>query len=234
MKSNTPTRVTAALLGVALLCASAAFAAGGGSMPSGSSMPSEPRVQTPEELARDSYNQGVKLIRTADDAVSSSEKAKDAAKKQKSLDKAKDYYGRSLGKFESAVAQAPTMYEAWNYIGYAKRHLGDYNSALAAYERALTLNPKYPEAIEYRGHAYLGLNRLGETKDAYLALFPANRKLAAQLLTGMQAYVAAHHSDPAGVDAKTLEEFAKWVDERVVIAGQTTALTRDGAASSWH
>ncbi len=222
------------LISGALLLTTDACAAGGGSM-SSSPMPSaEARERTPEELAKESYNQGVRLVRNADDASEAAGKAKDEAKKTKALAKANDYCSRSLGKFEAAVAQMPEMFQAWNYIGYAKRHLGDYSAALTAYERALTLNPQYPEAIEYRGHAYLGLNRLGDAKDAYLALFLANRKLAAQLLTGMQGYVVARRADAAGVDAKTLDEFSKWVDERVTIANQTTALTREGAASSWH
>ena len=84
------------------------------------------------------------------------------------------------------------MYEAWNYVGYTNRKLGNYEAALTAYDRALTLKPDYPEAIEYRGHAYLGLNRLDDAKQAYLTLFGSNRKLAAQLLAGMQAWVGEH------------------------------------------
>ncbi len=74
------------------------------------------------------------------------------------------------------------MHEAWNYLGYTHRKLGDYQAALTAYDRALNLKPGYPEAIEYRGHAYLGLNRLEDAKQAYLTLFAGNRQLAAQLL----------------------------------------------------
>ncbi len=88
------------------------------------------------------------------------------------------------------------MYEAWNYLGYAHRKLGDYQAALTAYDRTLNLKPGYPEAIEYRGHAYLGLNRLEDAKQAYLALFADNRKLASQLLAGMQAWVGEHRGNP--------------------------------------
>ena len=194
----------------------------------------EPREQTPDDLSRDAYNKGVRLIHAADDAANDADKAKDTAKRQKYTDKANDNYKRSLEKFESSASLTPDMYQAWNYVGYAKRHLGDYDGALEAYGHALSLNPSYFEAIEYRGHAYLGLNRLADAKQAYLALFPANRKLAAQLLAGMQSYVDAHRTDAKGVDPKELEEFGKWVDERTVIAKQTAALTRDGSASSWR
>ena len=94
----------------------------------------------------------------------------------------------------------PSNYQAWNYVGYASRKVGKYENALAAYDRALSLKPDYAEAIEYRGHAYLGLNRLSEAKAAYLALFAGNRQLAATLLTAMQAWVGEHRSNAEGVD----------------------------------
>ena len=95
------------------------------------------------------------------------------------------------------------------------------------------LKPGYAEAIEYRGHAYLGLNRLSEAKESYLALYAGNRKLAASLLTAMQEWVGAHRANAAGVDGAMLESFASWVNERSKIAGQTVGLTREGAASAW-
>ena len=124
------------------------------------------------------------------------------------------------------------MHEAWNYLGYSQRKLGRYDAALTAYDRALTLKPGYPEALEYRGHAYLGLNRLGDAKDAYLALFASNRKLAASLLTGMQQWLGNHRAG-AGVDPGSYDAFASWVRERGAIASQTAGLTREGAAAAW-
>ena len=102
-----------------------------------------------------------------------------------------------------------------------------------AYDRALAIKPGYAEAIEYRGHAYLGLNRLSEAKEAYLALYAGNRKLAASLLTAMQEWVGEHRANSAGVDGAMLESFASWVSERSKIAGQTVGLTREGATSAW-
>jgi tetratricopeptide (TPR) repeat protein len=125
------------------------------------------------------------------------------------------------------------MYQAWNYLGYAQRRLGNYQDALSAYDRALSIKPGYAEAIEYRGHAYLGLNRLSEAKESYLALYASNRKLAGSLLTAMQEWVGAHRADAAGVDVGMLDSFASWVSERSKIAGQTVGLTREGATSAW-
>ena len=222
-----------AILVVVFLMSPAVFASGSGAT-SAPSMPMGSSQSTPQELARDAYNDGVRLIHRADDSVADASAATDAAKRQKKQDRATEYYRKALGRFESAVAQDPSMYQAWNYLGYARRHLGDYSAALDAYQQALSINPAYVEAIEYRGHAYLGLNRLDDAKDAYLSLFPVDRKLAAQLLTGMQAWVASHRLDGQGVEAAVLDEFAKWVNERGTIAGTTAALTRDGAASGWR
>lgn len=208
-----------------LLITGPTFGAGGGSMPAGGGMPSmDTRVpRTPEDQARDQYNAGVRLVEKADKL------AADAAH-QKSVDKAGKAYDGALKKFVRATELNPAMYQAWNYAGYANRKLGNYEAALTAYDHALRLKPDYAEAIEYRGHAYLGLNRLSEAKDAYLALYSANRKLAAQLLAGMQDWVGAHQQNAGGLD---VESFAAWVSERSAIAGKTASLTREGASAAW-
>ena len=214
-----------------LLVAGPTFGAGGGSMPSGG-MPNmeqrEPR--SPEDLAKDQYNGGVKLVEKADELLADASHQADEKKKQKALTKANQSYGNALKKFTKATELNPAMYQAWNYVGYAQRRLGNYDDALAAYDRTLRLKPDYPEAIEYRGHAYLGLNRLSEAKDAYLALYSSNRKLAAQLLAGMQEWVGTHRENAGGLD---VDSFAAWVTERSSIAGKTASLTREGTSAAW-
>jgi tetratricopeptide (TPR) repeat protein len=209
-----------------------AFGAGGGEMPSRPMGASSP-PPSPEEQARSAYNAGVKVVEKADELAADAAQQPDAKRQAKVLDKAKGGYASALKKFSRATELNPSMHEAWNYVGYSHRKLGNYEAALAAYDRALSLKPGYPEAIEYRGHAYLGLNRLGEAKDAYLALFSSNRRLAAQLLAGMQAWVGEHRGNAAGVDGASLEAFASWVSERSAIAGQTAGLTREGAEARW-
>ena len=81
-----------------------------------------------------------------------------------------------------AVSRLPSMHEGWNYLGFARRHLGRYDAALEAYERALKLKPGYADAIEYRGETYLGLDRLDDARKAYLDLFASSRQHADQLL----------------------------------------------------
>jgi tetratricopeptide (TPR) repeat protein len=222
--------VTATSL-MAIACTS--FGAGGGSMPSmGSSSRSEPSL-TPQEQAISAYNAGVNGVEKADQLLADAARQEDQKKQQKALGKAQNAYAAALKKFTKATELNPRMHEAWNYLGYTNRRLGNYQAALTAYDRALALKPGYPEAIEYRGHAYLGLNRLGEAKEAYLTLFGSNRKLAAQLLAGMQEWLGQHQGDSAAVDGASREAFASWVSERSAIASQTAGLTREGASASW-
>jgi tetratricopeptide (TPR) repeat protein len=214
-----------------------AFGAGGGSMPSTS--PSMQLPRTPEDQARSDYNAGVRIVEKADGLVADAARQTDERKQQKTRSKAEQAYASAMKKFASATELQPSNYQAWNYLGYTNRKIGRYDAALSAYDRALSLKPGFAEAIEYRGHAYLGLNRLSEAKEAYLALFSGNRKLAATLLAAMQEWVGEHrgHSeskDAAGVDVAMVDSFASWVSERSSIASQTAGLTREGAASAWH
>jgi tetratricopeptide (TPR) repeat protein len=179
---------------------------------------------SPEEQARSAYNSGVSAVEKADALTADAARQTDPRKQDKLRTKAGKVYDGAAKKFERATELRPGMYQAWNYLGYCHRKQGRFEAALAAYDRALSLKPDYAEAIEYRGHAYLGLNRLSEAKEAYLALFSANRKLASSLLAAMQAWAGAHQENA---------EFASWVSERSTIAGQTAALTREGAISAW-
>ncbi len=51
------------------------------------------------------------------------------------------------------------------------------------------------EAIEHRGEAYLGIDRLDDAKAAYMDLFFHARPLADQLMVPMQAWLQSHRVD---------------------------------------
>ena len=229
MRIGAPLLVTALLIGAA----PAAWSAGGGPSPS-SNLPSmEPaRELTPEERAKSAYNSGVRAVKKADKYDEAAAKATDERKKDKATKESQEDYQNALGKFEQAVQYNPSMFEAWNYVGYTRRKLGNYDSALEAYDRALKLKPSYPEAIEYRGEAFLRLKRLDDAKQAYLDLFAGNRTLADKLLGSMKTWLDTQRS--AGADPASVEDFAKWIQERSQIAGQTAALTREGAGANWR
>jgi tetratricopeptide (TPR) repeat protein len=211
------------------------LANGGGSMGGGGgsagSMGNASR--TPEDQAKDAYNSGVRSIKKARDCESDAAKASNPEKRSKALDKANKFYSQALGEFIDAVSKQPTMYQAWNYIGFANRHLGNYDAALSAYAKALELNPAYPDAVEYRGEAYLGLNKIDEAKGAYMTLFRDSRSLADQLMTAMRQWTDARRKDAQGLAAEDIEAFSKWIDERAGIATQTASLAT-GAPSGWR
>src|SRR5437868_1650054 len=72
--------------------------------------------------------------------------------------------------------------------------------SLVNYEKALKINPGFADAIEYRGEAYLGLNRIEDAKQAYLTLFAKDRAQADSLMKAMNTWVSKHQAEPAGVD----------------------------------
>jgi tetratricopeptide (TPR) repeat protein len=146
---------------------------------------------------------------------------------------AKDAYGSARVKLQSLVGRSPQLAEAWNALGYTQRKLGAYDDALASYAKALDLKPGYPEALEYRGEAYLRLNRLHDAKQAYLDIFAKNRRIAAVLLDSMKTWLK-NQQGAHTVDASEVSDLRDWVQERSQIAAQTTALTREGTAASWH
>ncbi|MGH8134511.1 MAG: tetratricopeptide repeat protein [Steroidobacteraceae bacterium] len=212
----------------------AAWANGGMGMPSPPRQIMPPRMQTPEEQARGLYNDGVHYVKKADKAQAEAAQASDARRKDRAAQDAHQRYAEALAKFQQAVRLDPQLSEGWNYVGYTSRKLGNYDDALAAYDKALSLKPGYPDALEYRGEAYIALNRLPEAKQTYLELFAGNRTLADKLLTAMKGWVATRRTAPAGTDAASVDELDKWIQERATIASQTAALTRAGAAASWR
>ena len=152
------------------------------------------------------------------------------AKAKAALQKVMEGYAAARVRFETTVVADPSAKEAWNLIGYTSRRLGEPERALEAYEKALALNPVYPEAIEYRAEAYLALNRLEDAKTAYLALFATSPAHAKVLLAAMQTWVTERRRKPEGVAKPDVEAFAGWVEERAGVAQQTAAWRDPGAA----
>lgn len=225
--------VFAGVLMMVLVAPHAAIAAGGGSS-GGSGSFSAPREMSPEEKAKSAYNQGVRMVKQADKYSKDADEATDQKKKDKASERALKQYGKAREYFVAAARTKPEMYEAWNYVGYTSRKLGEYDTALTAYGEALRLNPAYGEAIEYRGEAYLGLNRIEDAKAAYMTLFKDARPLADQLMAAMQKWVAVRRADTAAVAATDIDAFAQWIDERTNIARQTASLAVDGGQARWN
>ena len=70
------------------------------------------------------------------------------------------------GKSIPAAACDP---EIWNYLGAARSRKGEYDAALKAFAKSLSLDPDYPVSYLNRGLAYIGRSKK-EKKDVYLEL----------------------------------------------------------------
>jgi tetratricopeptide (TPR) repeat protein len=202
-------------------------------MPSGTGRSGISTPRSPDDAAKSAYNSGVRSIKKAQEYDADAAKASTPDKAAKAHDKAQKYYRESLASFIDAVSAQPKMYQAWNYLGFANRHLGNYDDALTAYAKALEINPDYPDAIEYRGEAYLGLNQLEEAKGAYMTLFKNSRPLADELMVAMHHWADARRQDAQGLPSADVEAFSKWMEERAGIAAQTASLAI-GATQPWR
>jgi tetratricopeptide (TPR) repeat protein len=74
--------------------------------------------------------------------------------------KAKREYEKAVKKFEQAIEFDPTMVAAFSNLGYCLRKIGKLDQSLAAYHKALKLDPKYAQAREYLGETYLAMDDL--------------------------------------------------------------------------
>jgi tetratricopeptide (TPR) repeat protein len=235
MRTKKISMVSLAAGAVLTLSALPAWSAGGGSMPSSSSssFDTPQRAASPEEIAKQSYNSGIKYLKDAKEYDEDAQKAKDPKKLAKATEKGQKAYQKALKEFQTATGKMPSMYEAWNYVGYTQRHLGDYRASLDAYAKALELKPNYPEAIEYRGEAFLGLNALDDAKQAYMSLYRMSRPLSQQLLDAMKGWVEKRKQDAQGVDGATIDSFANWVNERAAMASQSASTSTDSLPARW-
>ena len=142
----------------------------------------------------------------------------------KSPDLARKEYAAALKEFQTATTAKPDNYRAHNGAGYALRKLGDYDRALQSYDRALTLAPASTEAIEYRGEAYLGLNRLDDAKQAYMHLFVHDRAASNMLMKAMRVWIENRRAKPGVVDPALVDAFDAWVRERDMLASSVKTL----------
>ena len=75
---------------------------------------------------------------------------------------------QAIASFKKAVAENPGNADAHNLLGYSHRAIGKFDDAFAAYDKALTLDPKHKGALEYSGLGYLKTNQKAKA-EAQLA-----------------------------------------------------------------
>ncbi|MSP90022.1 MAG: tetratricopeptide repeat protein [Alphaproteobacteria bacterium] len=100
---------------------------------------------------------------SSSDANPAAEANPDYAQGEK-LIKAKDYKG-AIPLLEKVAASEPKNADAFSYLGYAWRHLGDNDKAMAQYQKALAINPDHRGANEYLGQLHLILGDLPKAEE---------------------------------------------------------------------
>ena len=74
-------------------------------------------------------------------------------------------YAQAIPALKKALEIDKNNPDVHNYLGYAYRNTGDYDSAFKHYERALALSPGHKAALEYIGEAYLIKNDLANAEE---------------------------------------------------------------------
>jgi len=220
------TRATGSVLALAATLLLPAVASASGSGSSSVSLPKTNQQQqlTPEQEAVTFYNDGISYRDKAAKLEKEAETEADAGKRQKLEAKAKDKHEDSIKKFVKATEKNPALFQAWGSLGYAYRKVGNYNASLAAYGKALEIQPNYTPAIEYRAEAYLGLNQLDSVKSVYMQLFTMDRPRADELAAAIDKWLEKRKTDPAGIDPAQLQEFSAWAAQRKQLASQVSSV----------
>jgi tetratricopeptide (TPR) repeat protein len=184
---------------------------------------------TPQQMAANSYNAGLKHKERAQEYEAKAATAKDDKDRDKQLAKAKSQYEDAIDDYRKAIGYDNHTYQAMNELGYAYRKTGDYEKAVTAYDAALAAKPGFAPAIEYRAEAYLAQSKFKEVQDAYLALVRTDQDQAAALMRALDAWLATHQQD-ATADAKA---FSDWILERKAVAMNTQTLSTNNV-HSWN
>jgi tetratricopeptide (TPR) repeat protein len=67
----------------------------------------------------------------------------------------KNDFQKALPLFEQALRADPNNPDVLNMLAHTQRKIGMIDEALANYKKALELRPRFPEAHEYLGEAYI-------------------------------------------------------------------------------
>ncbi len=104
-------------------------------------------------------------------------------------------YGRALTLLEKSIQADSRNADAWNYIGFSHRQLKQFDQSLAAYQKALAINPDHRGANEYLGELYLQTGDPGKARERLAklrALCPSGCKELDDLNKAVKVYESAH------------------------------------------
>jgi Flp pilus assembly protein TadD len=83
-----------------------------------------------------------------------------------------------IDSMHQAIKRRPWHDDAYNAMGYAYRQLGNYPAALAAYQKALDLNPHHRGALEYLGETYLLMGCVAKAREILTTLATACQRVS--------------------------------------------------------
>ena len=116
---------------------------------------STPRELSPEDQAKSLYNDGIREVRKADGYQAVQPRRPIRKRRKKRSARHTTTIRRRSPSSCRPPNSIPTCTRRSTTSVTPNRKLGNYDIALSAYERALALHPGYPEALEYRGEAFL-------------------------------------------------------------------------------
>ena len=204
----------------------------GQSVDPGGDTPGTTSTEKPDAAAKKAFKAGLKSMSRAHELEEAAAKATNPGKKADELDKVGDAYNRALDQFTEALSNKGDMVEAWNYVGYIHLRFGAFGESVDDYNHALALKSDLLEAVEGRGEAYMGVDRLEEAQAAYMDLFNHDRPLADQLMVVMQKWLESHRVAANGMRASAIDAFDKWLQEHEGIAKQTASAAAPAPAAA--
>jgi hypothetical protein len=205
---------------------------GQGGVDPGGDMPSTTSTEKPDAAAKKAFKAGLKSMSRAHELEEAAAKATSPSKKADELDKVGDAYNRALDQFTEALSNKGDMVEAWNYVGYIHLRFGAFGESVDDYNHALALKSDLLDAVEGRGEAYMGVDRLEEAQAAYMDLFNHDRPLADRLMVVMQKWLESHRVAANGMRASAIDAFDKWLQEHQGIAKQTASAAAPAPAAA--
>ena len=209
-----------------LLAASMALAVGPGS--GGGSAGFDNADTSPGQRAIAEYRTGQQRLESAEAVrveIAELQASGETAKIPKLEHQLSRWYDRAERAFRKALKHDEGLFQAWSSLGYTLRRVGRHEEALAAYDRAIELEPRYAEAVEYRAEAYLQLGRLDATKAEYLRLVDWVPPMAATLMLKMDDWYRVRSADPGVLDPAVVAEFGHWLEERHARDGASLPVT---------
>lgn len=74
-------------------------------------------------------------------------------------------FRQAVSLLQNVVRRDPRNADAWNYLGFSERKLRNFDKSLAAYQKALDINPRHLGANEYLGELYLETGKADQARQ---------------------------------------------------------------------